>query len=252
MQKVINRIDISGDVYYKVINVINEQVVNINIYKQIEGSFREILPEEVTEDMGKVLMRKENNIPLSNKELKDFTLQLDNIVNKNRQKINAEVIKKFSVKGKVDIVSSFAGITYAVVSFVDKPYMELVKLVLDEDGVVRKVTPLITGIVDLIIADISTKLTLKERAKYIQITRTTIYGIKREQDTIIVAELGIGTEDILCQKSFAIHVANNNYRFYRHDEMDEAMKSKIKKMTTFTVEGLMRAILMDVLKKEED
>lgn len=252
MQKVINKVEINEDIYYKVLNVINDQVVNINIYKQIDSSFREILPEEVTDDIGRALMTKQNNISLSNKELTDFNLKLEQIVSKHRQTINTEVIKKFNVKGMVDIISSFAGITYAVVSFVDKPYMELVKLVLGENGEVRMVSPLITGIIDLVIADIATKINLKERAKYIQVTHTTIYGIKKEQDTIVVAELGIGAEDVLCQKSFAIHVEKNNYRFYRYDEMTERMKDKIKKMTTFTIEGLMRAILMDVLKKEGD
>lgn len=253
MQKVINKVEIGQEMYYKVLNVINDQVVNINIYKQIGDSLREILPEEVSQTMGKALMTKENNIPLTNKELKDFTLRIEQTISNNRPKINSEIIKKFTIKGKVDIVSSFAGITYAVVSFMDKPYMELVRVVLDEDGEVRKVYPLITGILDLIISDIATKVSLRERAKFIQITHTTIYGIKKEQDTIVIAELGIGTEDVLCQKSFAIRVEKDNtHRFYRHDEINEAMSNKIKKMTTFIIEGLMRVILMDVLKKEED
>lgn len=252
MQKIVNKIFIGEDIFYKILNVINDQVVNINIYKKVKDSYREIMPDEVDATAGKALMVETNNIVLTKEELKDFTWKIDQIIDRHKHEINLEVVKKFNIKGMVCVISSFAGITYAVVSFIDKPYMEIVKIVLDENGKVRKISPLVTNIIDLVISDVATKISLKEKPKFIQITHTTIYSIKRDGKTIVISELGIGAEDVLCQKAFAIHVENNKYRLYGYDEVDEVMSNKIKNITKNSIEDLMRAILIDVLKKAED
>lgn len=248
MQKVINKVYIDNDIYYKVINIINDNVVNINIYKKIDDNFREILKREVSDDISNVLMTNNNNLPLSNEELEDFKVKLENLIIKNRQSINKQIVEKLNLKGSVKSINNFAGFTYALLSFIDKPYLEIVNITLDENGNVRSISPVNILLIDLIIADISTKLKLKDEPLYIQITHTIFYGIKKENNIIVISELYIGDEDIQCHKSFALNAKNKNYRLYRYDEMTKPLEDEIKRINTFIVEGLMKVILLELLK----
>lgn len=242
MQRVISKILIDKDKYFKILNIVNGQVSYINIYKEIGDSFCEILASEVDNKVGATLISNKNDIPVTLDESKYLLEKIDEITNKSKDNISEFLEKSYEMETSVKLISSFMGITYCVVEFKGKPFYEVFQVNLNEKGEIKGFGLITYGNIEVILSDIATKISLYKKTKFIQIDNDNFYGIKEVKGTIVLAHLVITDTELYCRKAYGIKKIGKSYRFYRHDEVTEKLTDKIENIGSDIVKELAKVI----------
>lgn len=248
MQKVITKIKIKEDSYYKVMNVVNDQVVHINIYKTVGDSFNEITPSEVDNTLGAILINPKHNMPVNSTESKILLEKIDKLVNVSRKNISVALDNLYEIKTRVKLVSSFIGVVYCVVEFDGKPFYEIFQVILDDKSEVKGFSLINQGNMEAILSDVAVKIPLYGKAKFIQVDTDNFYGIKEDSGTIVLSHMIITDTEMYCKKAYGIKKTGKKHRFYAYSEVTEKLTEKIETISSDIMEELKEKVKSAMMK----
>ncbi len=243
MKKIINKIKLNGEEYIKILNIVEDRIIHINIFHKIKENYKEIFPGEVDKKIEKEILDIKNDIQMNKEELISFTEYIDCIREKGRISFKKMLDEKGLINTNIKIARNMAGIEYVVVQDKNLPYAELIRVNLNENGDVISTSAVPTTHTDLTIVDMVPYLTLLKGKRLIQVGKDTFYGISEDGKTIVISHMYIhGQEDdkkLSCVKAYAIKRVGKVYRLYQYDEVNEEFENKVN----YNVKELMDYII---------
>ncbi|HCL4480281.1 TPA: hypothetical protein N2D99_002369 [Clostridium botulinum] len=243
MKKIINKIKLNGEEYIKVLNIVEDRIIHINIFHKIKENYKEIFPDEVDKNIQKQILDVKNDIPMNKEELISFTEYIDCIREKGKISFKRMLDEKGLIDSNIKVARNMAGIEYVVVQDNKLPYAELMRVNFSENGDFISTSAVPMTHTDLVIVDMIPYLTLLKRKRIIQVEKDTFYGISEDGKTIVISHMYIhGQEDdkkLSCIKAYAIKKVGKAYRLYQYDELNEEFENKVK----YNVQKLMDYII---------
>ena len=244
MEKIISKFK-EDDKYYRVLNVIGGNVEHINIYEKVDDRLREVIPNMFEPSFIHKLFNNDNYVPVTQEDINFFNKALSWDKKYKLQKVNEYIQKTTNVKCKVVAVEEYCGISYAVIEYLHKHYNEIVGIILNEQCEVTYTYELSPKSMEIVITELATKLDAT-KSKFIQYSHYVIWGIKKEKDSIVVSKFNVGSDNLICEKAFAIHIeAEGRYRLYTdeentNNEVFKIIENEVQKMIDTFMEYILR------------